>query len=262
LTRLSFSKYQGAGNDFILIDDREKIFPLKRELIQKLCDRQYGIGADGLLLLQNSTRADFRMRIFNSDGGEAEMCGNGIRCLFQFIQKLDSKKKKLEIETASSLYSCWQEGSQIAVLLPTPKLILDSLPGVDFVNTGVPHALVFVPDIQKVDVANQGRELRFHPHFAKEGTNATFVQFFPKEKRINIRTYERGVEKETLACGTGAAAAGFAVIKKFSLDGAVKVVTLSKETLYVNVDKKGVELKGPAVQIFQGQIEIKSLKKE
>jgi diaminopimelate epimerase len=248
---MKFCKYHGAGNDFILVDNRELCFPVAdAKLIHYLCHRHMGIGADGLILLQKGDLADGKMRIFNADGSEAAMCGNGIRCLFHFGQSLGFFQERAEIETQAGILSCSSQGSHVSVLLPSPSFT----PDLEVVDTGVPHAVIFVEDLAAVDVEKRGREVRFHPRFSPSGVNATFAQILPEQKSVKIRTYERGVEKETLACGTGALAAAFVAIQKFSLTPPLNVLPPSNEILEIDFSKKGMELKGPASLIFTGDI--------
>lgn len=247
---LSFSKYQGAGNDFILVDDRNSLFSCDPELIRDLCHRHYGIGADGLILLQNSSASDLRMRIFNADGSEAAMCGNGIRCLFDFAHALGYVKEKALIETGAGSFPCYFIGERISVLLPKPSYCSET--GV--VNSGVPHKVVFVPDLHSFDVEKEGREIRSDVRFLPHGVNATFAQLFDSD--VKIRTYERGVERETLACGTGAVAAAFMAMKKFSRANPVQIITSSNERLEVFQVNDGMELIGPAREVFKGKIQI------
>ncbi|MBI2743941.1 MAG: diaminopimelate epimerase [Chlamydiales bacterium] len=258
---ISFSKYHGAGNDFIVVDDREQRFPLlEKELISRLCNRHTGIGADGLILLQPSQKAQIRMRIFNADGGEAEMCGNGIRCLFHFARSINACEKRAEIETMASTLLCTQEeGELISVLHPIPQLISRDLLVqerlFDLVDSGVPHALHLVKDIHEVEVDGVGRRVRHDPQFFPGGTNVTFVQPHLEKGLLLVRTYERGVEGETQACGTAAVAAAFIASKKLSAPRKLKVQTLSKVIFETELKEKGVELKGPAELIFEGKFE-------
>ncbi len=259
LLGIPFSKYHGAGNDFILIDDRKNHFPLDNiALIQRLCHRHHAIGADGLILLQASQRADLRMRIFNADGSEAAMCGNGIRCLFRFAQSLNVIQNEALIETAASILSCHAYQDQVAVLHPTPRFIerAISLEGrsLDLVDSGVPHALIFTQNIDEEPVFSLGKVVRFHPHFSPEGANVTFVQPVLHENLLLVRTYERGVENETQACGTAAVAAAFAAPEKFPLFGRIRVVTRSNTIFETERTEKGMVLKGPAVLSFTGNL--------
>jgi diaminopimelate epimerase len=255
--KLAFSKYQGAGNHFILFDDRENLFPIQKEgVIARLCHRQYGIGADGLILLQISKRADARMRIFNADGSEAEMCGNGLRCLFRFMQDLNICKQSAQIETTHSIFTCTAHGEKVGILHPLPTFLQVNVQvgshHLNVIDSGVPHAVAFVSDIEEVDVLTEGKKIRFHPLFGRAGVNATFVQSI--DNALAIRTYERGVEEETLACGTAAIAAAFAAQYLLSQNGTVKVQTRSKEVFTIEIKENGMELKGPAMLVFCGGI--------
>ena len=208
-----FSKYEGAGNDFILIDDRALLFD--PSIVPKLCHRNFGIGADGVILLQNDTQADFRMRIFNRDGSEAESCGNGLRCLMRFIGDLGAAQKVVKISTMNRLVEAFFEGDKIGIKMGEPSKLCLNLPlnvdgktwTVHTVDTGVPHLVQFVDDVEQVDVSSIGSKLRHHRAFGPKGTNVNFVSARP-DGSLSVRTFERGVEGETLACGTGAVAVG------------------------------------------------------
>jgi diaminopimelate epimerase len=261
--QLDFYKYEGAGNDFILIDDRTAFFPIENSsLIQRLCHRQMGIGADGVILLQNSQNqdADFRMRIFNSDGKEASMCGNGLRCLIQFIHSLGFEKSPLSIQTKHAILTCYKEGESIRISMGMPEVrewelelpLKNETLSVYVLHTGVPHAVVFVTDLEKVDVEKVGREVRNHPYFAPEGVNVNFA-YAHSQNQIQVRTYERGVEAETLACGTGATAVGFVSHQLQKSDSPVSILTRSNEVLRIHCKNDDVFLEGPAKFVFQGR---------
>ena len=204
----------GAGNDFIILDNGLKVQGLRLKgldaLARRLCDRKTGIGADGVLVLEKSKIADFRMRIFNADGSEAEMCGNGLRCAVLF-----TGKKKTNVETKAGIY----EGeitakNRVKIRMENPKdlrqdfLIKVNLRDlkVNYINTGVPHVVIFVEGLDKINVNEIGRAVRYHGEFSPKGANVNFVEIVD-DNNIRIRTYERGVEGETLACGTGSVAA-------------------------------------------------------
>lgn len=261
-----FSKYAGCGNDFILYNDLEETFLLdNNKLIQRLCHRSLGIGADGVILLQNSSKADFRMRIFNPDGSEAEMCGNGIRCLMKFIQEIGFNLPSCRIESKHRVHRVGIENESISVEMGEPSGIewdmeVD-LPNekaiIHQINTGVPHVIEFFDDIEKVNLKKRGPLFRNHALFSPHGVNYNTAQLIA-ENTIAIRTFERGVEAETLACGTGATAAALAVAKKKSLKSPIKVQTQSGETLkiYFETDKgqpKQIWLAGPANKIYTGK---------
>ena len=208
---LRFTKMNGAGNDFILFDNRAGSIALDRNHVAQLCDRHRGIGADGVLLLENPTnRADFRMRYFNADGGEAEMCGNGARCFARFANKVGGQKTRISFETPAGVISAELKGELVTLQMtrPTDLRLNVELPLADdkkrihFINSGVPHVVIPVAKIDDADVRGDGAAIRHHQMFSPNGTNVNFI-----EKRgpneIAIRTYERGVEDETLACGTG-----------------------------------------------------------
>jgi len=206
MSNLIYDKYEGCGNSFVVIDDRALNFPCSDvSLIQKLCHRE---GVDGLLLLQCDPAAEFRMRIFNADGGEAEACGNGLRCIARYMADLGLTPHRIAM--GNQVVEVQFVGDQIAVLCPPPtQLVLSRKVGpwtVHTVNTGVPHAVVFVLDVNAIDVTKEAPFLRHHPLFAKSGTNVNFVSV-DSDRSLVLRTFERGVERETLACGTGAMAA-------------------------------------------------------
>lgn len=249
-----------SGNDFIVV---EGLSPTKR-LIQKLCARHTGIGADGVLLLEPSNKADLRMRIFNPDGSEPQMCGNGARCISLYAWKKRIIPKRFKIETiAGIIHGEIIPPNKVTIFLSKPKNIKLNLKykpspflkglGKNFeihsINTGVPHVIIYVSDINKADVTGVGRALRWHKRFQPEGTNVDFVQVLSKN-RISVRTYERGVESETLACGTGVSAS--AIISKiiYKLSQRIKVNTRSTDVL--EVDTKKASLTGEAHFVFEG----------
>jgi diaminopimelate epimerase len=266
---LSFTKMNGAGNDFVMIDNREARIALTREQIAALCDRHRGIGGDGLLAVEPAQNgADFRMRYYNADGGEAEMCGNGARCFARFASRLAGRKDRVSFETIAGVVSAELLGEHVRIETSAPhSLVLGAkltVAGreltVHFVNTGVPHAIVFVEDLEKVDVLAVGAALRHHEHFAPRGANANFIQVLGPSA-LAIRTYERGVEGETLACGTGVCAA--ALIHHALTGGAspISVSVRGGDTLSVGFEKTAngyehVTLTGPAAFVFDGQVAV------
>ncbi len=262
---LSFFKYSGCGNDFILFDNRKLIFPSDcSRIITKLCHRQHGIGADGVILLEYSTHSAYKMRIFNSNGSEAEMCGNGIRCLFKFMQQCGIQGKQQTIETLSGVLSVESEGNDVAVEMGSPREIQWSLPlspwVVHHLNTGVPHAVIFSNDIENLSLAEWGPQIRFHKLFAPRGTNVNFAQI-AGNGIIHLRTYERGVEQETLACGTGATATALAAAKIYGLQAPVSVKVRSGDILKIDFELHGdafknVRMIGPAHHVFSGTISV------
>lgn len=268
--RLPFVKYHGAGNDFVLMDFYHQVpCPDLSALARSVCDRRHGIGADGLLLLFPSTVADFQMRIFNADGSEAAMCGNGIRCLASYILKSRNICSEIAIETLHAVLKCRKLEDQIAVNMGPPTKVhwpID-LEGQSayVVDTGVPSAVIFVDALDQVDVANEGRRLRFDPRFAPGGVNVTFASTM-HDGRVAVRIYERGVEAETLACGTGAAAAAFVAKEVKHLTSPISVLTRTsfepsqmgyhqKLRFFFSESDEGncaIEMVGPAEEVFEG----------
>jgi diaminopimelate epimerase len=267
---LEFTKMNGAGNDFVLIDNRDRAISLTPEQVARLCHRQRGIGADGLMLLvPNSTgTADWSWDFYNSDGSRAEMCGNGARCFARFIRRLTGVKNHVSFETVAGVITARFEGERVTVNLTTPtelrlnlNLPLKSGSIVAYsLNTGVPHAVLFVPDADQAMVQELGREIRFHPAFAPRGTNVNFVQVLGPGS-IRVRTYERGVEGETLACGTGVTASALLASRVHGFKSPVKVRVQGGDDLEVSFAESDrafaeVRLSGPADCVFTGQIEI------
>ena len=267
-----FAKYVGCGNDFILIDWREHLFPIDHSFIQRLCQRQNGIGADGVILLENPTRmgADYRFRIFNSDGSEAEMCGNGLRCFVKWIN--DQFCCAVDcVETVSTLLKTKQVGQNICIEMGSPSNIQWNIPfyydnqslRVQFINTGVPHAVIFVNDFKEVNILTLCPYIRHHPLWGAQGANVTIAER-KQDNYLKIRTYERGVEGETLGCGTGAVAAALSAAHLYQSLSPITVETLSSEELtvdfyYDNQEFSHVTLTGPARCVFTGKIDIYSL---
>lgn len=257
-----FAKYTGCGNDFILFDNRTDLFPKPPSaLAQKLCHRQMGIGADGLILLEQSALADYKMRIFNADGSEAEMCGNGIRCLAHWVSSFTSPA--FQIEAGGKIYGLSLEDSYVRVNMPLPavppaKLSID-LAGEQhlfyFLNTGVPHAVTFVEDLLSIPVASLGPAIRFHPLFEPAGANATFAQR-QEASTFKMRTYERGVEAETWACGTGAAAVALAAHFAFGVESPIAIEMRSGEKLHMSLNVDSLSMSGAATAVFEGEIDL------
>jgi diaminopimelate epimerase len=266
---LRFTKMNGAGNDFILFDNRTGDIDLDRNQIAHLCDRHRGIGADGILLLERpSNHADFRMRYFNADGGEAEMCGNGARCFARFANKIAAAKKKISFETPAGVISAELKGDLVTLRMTEPtdlRLNLD-LPmaagnkTVHFINSGVPHVVIPVAKIDDADVRREGAAIRHHKMFSPNGTNVNFIEKRGPNK-IAIRTYERGVEDETLACGTGIVASALLFAATEDCEGPVTVLARGGDELQVGFEKtrhqfRNVTLTGPAEFVFEGTIDI------
>jgi diaminopimelate epimerase len=260
----------GAGNDFVLIDNRSGQLHLRPEQVSRLCDRHRGIGADGVLMVRPdpSGQADWAWDFFNSDGSRAEMCGNGARCFARFVQRLTGAGPQISILTGAGVVRTWCNGDRVTVTLTPPKdLRLDQTVRlasgpvrVHCVDTGVPHAVLFVPEAEAALVPTVGAELRWHPHFAPRGTNVDFVQVLGPNA-IRVRTYERGVEAETLACGTGVTASALVAARLHGLEPPVQVRVQSGDVLevnfrWVNDTFTDVTLTGPAEFVFEGKIEI------
>ncbi len=266
--QLSFSKYSGCGNDFILFNNLAGQFPAQdSNLIRRICHRQLGIGADGIILLEKAQKGDFRMRIFNSDGTEAEMCGNGLRCLMQFIREQGYKDNEYSIQTMHRQLRVKLKNDQVEMEMGSPSNVSWDVPveisnkkyRVDYLDTGVPHAILFVEDVARINVNKEGSEFRYHSAFSPKGANMNFVEL--DGNRLKLRTYERGVEQETLACGTGAAAAVIAAVKKHQLKLPVQVEFRSGDTVEVDFKEKNGRIEeviqtGPANKIFHGVIDI------
>jgi len=256
--KISFSKYHGAGNDFIIVDNRNKQFPEETEVVKHLCDRHFGIGADGLMLLENSSSHDFYMRYFNSDGNESTMCGNGGRCITLYalnigIIKGSARFMGVDGEHLSSI----EENGLINLKMQDVKGIGK---GEDyyFLNTGSPHYVCFVDDVQKVNVDSIGRSIRNSFNLDQGGTNVNFVDH--KSNRINVRTFERGVEAETLACGTGSVASSIAYSIHYNDSKTEYLVNTLGGELCIKFNRinefeyNNVWLKGPAIHVFDGQV--------
>jgi diaminopimelate epimerase len=266
---LRFTKMNGAGNDFILFDNRTGSIALDRDQIAQLCDRHRGIGADGILLLENPTnRADFRMRYFNADGGEAEMCGNGARCFARFANKVGGDKTEISFETPAGVISAELKGDLVTLRMTEPTdLQLDvdlstanENKAIHFINSGVPHVVIPVAKIDDADVRREGAAIRHHQIFSPKGTNVNFIEKRGPNK-IAIRTYERGVEDETLACGTGIVASALIFAANENTNGPISVIARGGDELQVGFEKgeggfRNVTLTGPAEFVFEGKIEI------
>jgi len=265
---MNFTKMSGAGNDFVVVDNRRLDLPLSRGLIAKLCDRHRGVGADGLLAVEPSgSGADFRMRYYNADGGEAEMCGNGARCFARFAARLLAPSpESLSFDTPAGLIRATFSKGLVTITMSEPRAhrepqdldIAGATLTAHFLNTGVPHAVVFVEDAAAVNIARAGAAIRWHPAFAPEGTNANFAEVVSPGHLI-LRTFERGVEAETLACGTGVCAVALLHHLTTGAPSPVAVRVRGGETLLVGFEGSGtafnnVTLTGPADFVFDGSL--------
>lgn len=274
--RIRFTKMTGSGNDFILIDNRALRIDKEqgRELARMACRRKVSVGADGLILIEDDTEADFRWVFFNADGSEAEMCGNGARCAarFAYLNGIVNGTR-MSFRTLAGIIEAEMIEDCVKVRMTQPhgmetdfclKLEKDS-PCLHFINTGVPHVVWFVENREKldsIDVFDLGRLLRFHPRFQPAGTNANFA-FIRGPHNISIRTYERGVESETLACGTGSIAAALLAAARGLAAPPVEVLTRSGETLVIHFEKisqegkidfSGVYLEGGARVVYEAEL--------
>jgi diaminopimelate epimerase len=255
-------KMSGSGNDFILIDHRRPLIGDDRmkEFARKVCRRKVSVGADGLIFIENSDKADFKWRFFNADGSEAEMCGNGGRCAARFAWLKGIAGPRLAFQTIAGILSAEVHGKRVKLEMTKPhSLKLDESLLIDgewrtlsSINTGVPHAVEFVEDLEAVDVARAGRSIRQHPHFAPNGTNANFVRR-EKDSQLSVRTYERGVEDETLACGTGTVASALIAAFKGFVKSPVSIKTQGGEVLTVHYEIEEQEVKKV---FFEGDVHI------
>jgi len=270
-TTITFTKMSGSGNDFILIDNRQGAVPpeLGPELAKTVCRRKVAVGADGLILIENDREVDFSWRFFNADGSVAEMCGNGGRCAARFAHLIGICGSRLAFRTLAGVIQAEVFDRRVKLQLTTPhSLRLDQLLDVDgrrvtvhAVNTGVPHAVVVVDgasELDSYDIVGEGRKVRFHGHFAPAGANVNFVALVGPHS-LAVRTYERGVEDETLACGTGATAAALVAVAKGLVEPPVTVRTSGGEVLAVHFHGgKGLPqkafLEGEVRIIYQGRL--------
>ena len=255
---ITFYKYQGTGNDFVIIDNRDLSFPRENtDLVHFLCDRRFGIGADGLMLLNPSDTYDFTMVYYNSDGSESTMCGNGGRCLVAFAHKLGLFEKETTFDAVDGLhYATYEDGITDLQMIDVDSI--DVKENHCFLNTGSPHHVQEVQDIANYDVKSNGSAIRNGAPYFKEGTNVNFVEQLA-DSHFRVRTFERGVEDETWACGTGVTAVAIAMNKtgkttsnRIKLDvegGKLEVSFTPTENGY-----EKVFLKGPATFVFKGSI--------
>jgi len=258
--KITFNKYQGTGNDFVMIDNRQNIFPKHNlKLIEKLCDRRFGIGADGLILLENDTTTDFKMLYYNSDGNESSMCGNGGRCIVAFAKRLQViKDNNTDFIATDGLHhaSVLDNGIISLQMKDVDELKIEN--DYVFLNTGSPHHVMLVEDLKNFEVKNDGAKIRYSELYGKAGSNVNFVKQL-SDDHFSLRTYERGVEDETLSCGTGATATAIAMhatgktqSNHIQLDvagGKLEVSFVKEGTRYTNVF-----LQGPATFVFEGEI--------
>lgn len=249
MKKIPFFKMNGSGNDFIIINNRENIVEENidismKDFVVRVCKRALSIGADGMILIENDDEYDFRWRFFNNDGGEVEMCGNGSRCAARFAYLNNISPLNMKFRTLAGIIKAQITGLKtvkVQLTMPTDYKKELELDGIElkasFINTGVPHVVYFVNDVDSLDVKELGAKTRYHDYFAPEGTNANFAEIIDKEN-IKIRTYERGVEDETLACGTGSVAAATIAMLNNLVHSPVNVHTKSGNILKVYADAK------------------------
>ena len=272
---IPMTKMSGTGNDFIVIDHRQPVIPQDRQqdFVAKVCRRRFSVGADGVILIEDSDQADFSWRFYNSDGSVAEMCGNGARCAARFAYRNGIAPRKMTFETLAGMIQAEiiGENEEVKLLMTDPfDFKLDftlELEGREqefsFVNTGVPHVVCFV-DLEEFPIKKWGREIRFHEMFQPAGTNVNFVRKLD-DGSLQVRTYERGVEDETMACGTGAVAAALIACIKDRVASPVAIVTSGGDCLTILIDRleeeaaTGVYLQGPAHLIYSGELTAESL---
>ena len=265
---IDFFKMSGSGNDFILIDNRDQGLPVDdiQEFVKTVCTRKVSVGADGLILIEKSDRVDFRWRFFNADGSEVDMCGNGGRCAALFANLKGIAGEKMSFETGAGIIDAEVKGNLVKLRLTDPQgLRMDETIfinrqeiEVSSINTGVPHVIHYVNDLDTFDVFQIGRKIRCHDHYQPAGTNANFVKVINRQA-IRVRTYERGVEDETLACGTGSVAAALISSWKGLVDSPVTVTVKSGEFLNIYFEKteKGfdqVYLEGGTAVVYEGRL--------
>lgn len=263
--KISFFKFQGCGNDFIIIDDRDEVFSLPNNKIENLCNRRFGIGADGLILIRKHTEADFKMVYFNSDGDIGSMCGNGSRCAVSFAFDLGLIKENCTFLAADGMHKAEIK----SITDKSEKMVAVQMCDVEgieinsdfiFLNTGSPHVVIQQTNLDEVNIFEEGRKIRLNERFKAKGTNVNFIE--KENDFLKVRTYERGVEDETLSCGTGVTASAIASSVINSSNGKIscKIKTPGGELLVSfnreNNSANNVWLQGPATMVFKGEIEI------
>lgn len=254
---LTFYKYQGTGNDFVMIDNRNNVFPKNNtQLVASLCDRKFGIGADGLILLENDSQTDFKMVYYNSDGNTSTMCGNGGRCLVAFAKYLGVISDEATFIAVDGLHHATVDGDVVSLQMQNVKEVKVNSDFL-FLDTGSPHHVQLVEDVEEVDVPTEGAKLRYGL-YGENGSNINFVTSNGRDS-FNVRTYERGVEDETLSCGTGVTAVALAMHKIGKVSGNKVAIKTLGGNLNVHFDNNdngyhNIHLIGPAKQVFKGEI--------
>ena len=261
---IKFTKMSGSGNDFVIIDNRIPVIDdmKKADFVKRVCDRKMSVGADGVIFVENSDKADIKWDFYNEDGSSAEMCGNGGRCVARYAAEMGITSHELTLETVAGIIGAKVNGVNVRVKLTSPENLRQDLVAelnglqykIDSLNTGVPHAVIYTDDVANVNVKEVGNGIRFHEVFAPSGTNVNFVEKVG-EHDLKIRTYERGVEDETLACGTGTVASALVSSYKNLVKPPVKVETRGGEILKVDFDpsnESDVFLEGLTRIAFEG----------
>jgi len=266
---MEFFKMSGSGNDFILMDNRDGALASIKDMtafVQAICRRKVSVGADGVILVERSDRADFRWRFFNADGSEVEMCGNGGRCVARFAFLQGIAGERMSFETVAGIIDAEVRGDVVKLRLTEPSALQvnqaiplgDGVLTVDSLNTGVPHVVAFVEDLDRFDVFRYGRALRYAEAFQPAGTNANFVTVTGPHSLL-VRTYERGVEDETLACGTGSVASALAAAAREEVTSPVEVTVRSGEILKIHFERidgafRNVYLEGRVRVVYEGRL--------
>ena len=268
MEKIEFYKMSGSGNDFIIVDNRDKIVDGTDLLnfIVKVCRRKMSVGADGFILVENTEGADFKWRFFNSDGSVAEMCGNGARCVARFAYLNGIAGSEMSFETGAGIVEAQVAGESVKIKMTDPSdlktdytlELKDRSISVSSINTGVPHVVMVTDTLDDVEVVKMGREIRFHDMFAPGGTNVNFICPI-KDDTIGVRTYERGVEDETLACGTGSVAGALIMARKMKIDAPIHVLTRSGVNLKIYYKEKDatyqdIYLEGDARVIYRAKL--------
>jgi diaminopimelate epimerase len=258
---ITFYKYQGTGNDFVVLDNRDGKYRLTNDQVRRLCDRRFGIGADGLMMLNEKSGYDFEMKYYNADGKEGSMCGNGARCIVKFAYHLGIHKERYKFTAYDGEHEAEIDTDGIISLKMNDVTHIRKFHSDFILNTGSPHYIKMVTDVMDLDVYKKGHEIRYSKEFEQEGINVNFVEQMDEADKIFVRTYERGVEDETLSCGTGVTAAALVCWHNENGFNEVEVRTTGG-LLSVEFDKINDEgftniwLCGPAEKVFEGTVEI------
>tara|TARA_X000001036_G_scaffold206745_1_gene194382 strand:- start:393 stop:1166 length:774 start_codon:yes stop_codon:yes gene_type:complete len=254
--KIKFEKYESGGNDFVLIDNRNKLYDLNSDKIKKICTRNFGVGSDGLIILKNSKIADFKMIYYNSDGQSSSLCGNGTRCLFSFTLSLGIIEKTAKIETSEGIYIATISNRNLVSLKMKNIDDVFLFDNKAYLNSGSPHHIEMIEDLNKISVKKLGSSIRFSSRYSPNGTNVNFFNKINDEK-FEIRTYERGVEDETLSCGTGATAVAIAVhAMGLTTKSEITIQTRGGELIISfevsETGYKNICLEGPTRFVFKG----------